>query len=191
MDVSETSDLRPRANRISLCGGLILLLSAGAAALPLLKPHGSGLVIAAMMIGAGCLELVAGMQRHETRKLSMLAGAITIGAGLLFLIDRNAQFLPMLWIICGWLIARGAVLLIASRCEHGQVKVWTGLSAATDGALGLLLAAGLSIATLVVGLFGATSELIASFAWVLALSFVVTGGLLLEVASAMRANEDA
>ena len=53
-----------------------------------------------------------------------------------------------------------------------------------------MLLVGLSIATFVYTLFGATPPLIASFAWVLALSFVVNGLLLLEVASVARQNED-
>ena len=61
--------------------------------------------------------------------------------------------------------------------------MWTGLSAAMDFLLAVLLIAGLSISTLVVSVFGPTPEMIASFAWVLAASFVVTGMLLLEVAS--------
>jgi len=56
--------------------------------------------------------------------------------------------------------------------------------------LAVLLFAGLSIATLVVSLFGPTQPLIASFAWILAASFVVTGTLLLEVASCERESED-
>jgi len=47
----------------------------------------------------------------------------------------------------------------------------------------VILIAGLSIATLVVGVFGPTPPLIASFSWVLAASFAVTGNLLLEVAN--------
>jgi hypothetical protein len=55
-----------------------------------------------------------------------------------------------------------------------------------DFLLGVLLIAGLSISTLVVSIFGPTPELVASFAWVLAASFVVNGMLLLEVASCME-----
>ncbi len=52
-----------------------------------------------------------------------------------------------------------------------------------DFLLAVLLIAGLSISTLVISLFGPTRELVASFAWVLAASFVVNGLMLLEVAS--------
>jgi hypothetical protein len=57
-----------------------------------------------------------------------------------------------------------------------------------DFLLAVLLVAGLSISTLVVSLFGPTEQLVASFAWVLAASFVVNGLLLLEVASCAKQN---
>ena len=56
--------------------------------------------------------------------------------------------------------------------------------------LALVLVVGLSIATLIVTLFGATPPMIASFAWVLALSFIATAMLLLQVASCAREAED-
>ena len=57
------------------------------------------------------------------------------------------------------------------------------LSAGTDFLLAVLLFAGLSVAAVVVSLFGPTPPLIATFSWILAASFVATGLLLLEVAS--------
>ena len=58
----------------------------------------------------------------------------------------------------------------------------------TDLALALILIVGIPIAALVLGLFGATPQLVASFAWILALSFIADGLMLLEVASAARSN---
>jgi hypothetical protein len=55
-----------------------------------------------------------------------------------------------------------------------------------DFLLAVLLIAGLSVATVVISIFGPTPEVTASFAWVLAASFAVTGSLLLEVASCER-----
>ena len=52
-----------------------------------------------------------------------------------------------------------------------------------DLVLALILITGLSITTLIISIFGPTPQLIASFAWVLAASFVVNGLMLLEVAS--------
>jgi hypothetical protein len=55
-----------------------------------------------------------------------------------------------------------------------------------DLLLGIVMIAGLSIAAVVVSIFGPTPQLIASFSWVLAASFVVNGLMLLEVASCER-----
>jgi len=66
------------------------------------------------------------------------------------------------------------------------VRTWMGLSAGMDLLLAILLIAGLSIAALIVSIFGPTPPLIASFSWVLAASFVVNGLMLLEVASCER-----
>jgi hypothetical protein len=66
-----------------------------------------------------------------------------------------------------------------------------GLSAGMDLVLAVLLVAGLSISAIVVSIFGPTPTLVASFAWVLAASFVVNGMLLLEVASCARESQSA
>ena len=80
------------------------------------------------------------------------------------------------------------VLAIATRRTTDSVRIWTSLSAGMDLLLAILLAAGLSITTLVVSIFGPTPPLIAGFAWFLAASFIVNGLLLLEVASCEREN---
>ena len=64
--------------------------------------------------------------------------------------------------------------------------MWTLSSAAMDFFLAVLLLMGLSISSLVVVLFGPTAEIVAGFAWIFALSFVVTGAMLLEIASCER-----
>jgi hypothetical protein len=48
----------------------------------------------------------------------------------------------------------------------------------------VLLLSGLPVALVVAGLFGPTSEIIATFAWILAISFVATGALLIAAAPA-------
>ena len=97
-------------------------------------------------------------------------------------------FLPAVVIVTGWLLCRALLLFIAARSTHGGVRWWTGLSAITDLVLALILIVGIPIAALVLGLFGATPQLVASFAWILALSFIADGLMLLEVASAARGN---
>lgn len=120
----------------------------------------------------------------------MLAGAITVVAGLLFSADQATKFAPALIIVAAWLFLRGATLAIASALEYGSVRLWVGLAAVADLFLAFLLAIGLSAALLVLSLFGATEPMVARFAWILAISFVATGLMLLEVASCAR-REDA
>jgi uncharacterized membrane protein HdeD (DUF308 family) len=187
---STATDLAGRARWIARAGWLILLLSAASALLPLVDRANGEVIIATLLIAAGIVEILAGSLRHETRKLAMLAGALTVLAGLLFATEERTGFLSTLSIIAAWLVLRGIVLGIAATLEHGSVRTWTGLSAAMDLALGVLLVVGLSVAAIVVNLFGATPDLIASFAWFLALSFVVNGLMLLEVASVARQDED-
>jgi hypothetical protein len=62
------------------------------------------------------------------------------------------------------------------------------LAAGTDLTLGAILLFGLSASTLTLALFGITPEIIRGFAWIVALSFVATGMLLIEVASTERAQ---
>ena len=113
----------------------------------------------------------------------MLAGAVSALAGALFAFNSNGDLLPSIAVVTGWLLARSAILFVTSRRAHGSVRTWLGLSAATDFGLGVVLLTGLSITTLVVTLFGPMPQLVSGFAWVLALSFVATGTLLLQVAS--------
>lgn len=168
---------------ISLMGWLVLALAAGAAFLPLIGPTQGAITIGTMLTCAGLAEIVAGARRYETRKLAILAGAITTVAGLLFATDQATHFLSGLVIIAGWLFSRSLVLGVACFLEHGAVRRWTGIAAATDFLLALVTCVGFSISSLVVTLFGATPPLIASFAWLLAISFVATAMLLLQVAS--------
>ena len=184
------SALPERAKFIATAGWFILLLSAGSALLPLYGKTHSSVIIGTLLVLAGATELVAGRLRHRVRRLSMLAGALTVLAGILFVTESSTHFLSTISIIAGWLFLRSLVLMRAAWLEHGSVRTWTGIAAATDLVLALILAVGLSIATLIVSLFGATPPMIASFAWILAASFIATAMLLLEVAASARAAED-
>lgn len=175
-----------QARTIAACGWLVILLSAGAALLPLVGPRQSAFVIGTMLVIAGVAELLAGAQRRVTRGLVMAAGALTILAGLLFAAEPATRLLPALYIVTGWLMVRAIIFFMAASGEQGRARRWTLVSAVADAALAALLAVGISIATFVVALFGATPPLVASFAWVLALSFISTGLMLLEVAACAR-----
>ena len=172
-----------RAN--SVAGFAIILLAAGAALLPAEKGISSD-VLGALLLAGGLIETVAGSLRRETRILAMTAGVITAVAGLLFLLNSDARFFPTVNIVIGWLFLRAIVLGVTCTQLEGGMRRWTIIAAITDFALGLIMLIGLSLSTAVVLIFGPTPEIVATFAWVLALSFVATGTLLLEVASCER-----
>ena len=181
---------RSRARLFTIAGWLIILLGAGAALLPLLDRVSGSRVVGGLLFAGGLIEIFAGTLRRATRVPSILAGLVTTCAGLMFLLHPAGRFIPTVTIVTAWLLLRSVVLFVSSRLAGGSIRWWITLSAATDLVLGVVLLAGISIATLVVTLFGPTPGLIASFAWVLALSFVVTGMLMLEIASCERELAD-
>lgn len=176
---------RNRIRALRVAGIAIILLGAGAALLPAGKTIPSDM-LGGLLIAAGLIELVAGSLRREARSFAMTAGGVTALAGLLFVLNPETHFFPMVTPVIGWLLLRSLILLGALTESGGSVRTWTALSAGMDFLLAVLLITGLSISTIIISLFGPTPELIASFAWVLAASFAVTGLLLLEVASCER-----
>ena len=178
---------RARARGIGAAGLAIIALGAGAALLPAANTISSDM-IGALLVAAGLVETVAGSLRREIKPYAMAAGSVTALAGLLFIINPETHFFPMVTPIIGWLVIRSLILAYAGTCLRGAVRTWVAVSAGLDFLLAVLLIAGLSIATIVVSLFGPTPQLIASFAWVLTASFVVNGVLLLEVASCERSG---
>jgi hypothetical protein len=180
-----------RARGIRVAGIAIILLAAGAALLPAEK-HLSSDIVGGLLIGGGLIEAVAGSIRRDVRPFAMAAGAVTTLAGLLFIVNPDTHFFPTVTPVIAWLLLRCLILAVATTELESTVRIWTALSAGVDFLLALLLITGLSVSTLVITVFGPTPELIASFAWVLAASFVVTGLLLLNVANCeLRARNPA
>jgi hypothetical protein len=178
---------RGRARGIRVAGLAIIALGVGAALLPAADTISSDM-IGAMLVAAGLVETVAGSLRRELKPYAMAGGGVTALAGLLFIVNPETHFFPIVTPIIGWLLIRSLILAYASTHLTGSVRTWMGVSAGMDFLLAALLIAGLSIATIIVSLFGPTPQLIASFAWILAASFVVNGLLLLEVASCERSG---
>jgi hypothetical protein len=170
---------------IMACGVAIIGLGVGSALLPATSGLPSA-TIGLLLIGAGAIEIFAGTLRQQVHRFAAAAGGVTALAGLLFLINPSTHFLPTVWPIIGWLLIRSIILFWTSQHTGGSVRMWTGLSAGMDLLLAVLLFAGLSIATMVIGIFGPTPPIIASFSWVLAASFAVTGMLLIEIANCER-----
>jgi uncharacterized membrane protein HdeD (DUF308 family) len=180
---------RSRSWLIYAAGVAIMLLGAGAVLLPAADRLAGSAVIGGLLLASGIVEMLAGSLRDQVRKYAMAAGAVTALAGLMLLINPAVHFSPTVTLIIGWLLIRSLIIIVASRRSGASVKMWMRISAGLDFLLALLLFAGLSISALIVSIFGPTPPLIASFAWVLAASFVVTGTLLLEVASCERNSE--
>jgi len=175
-----------RAMLIGAAGVAIILLGVGSALLPAADRLKGSAIIGGLLLVSGLIELSAGSLRRRVRPYAMAAGGVTALAGLLFILRPTIHFFPTVTVIIAWLFVRSLILIYASRHSRGSVRTWMGLSAGMDFLLAVLLIAGLSIATIVISIFGPTPQLIASFAWVLAASFAVTGSLLLEVASCER-----
>ena len=179
-----------RKTIITTAGVLIILLALGAALLPMERGLPGRLVVGWLLVAGGAIELAAAMARRIHRPSAAVAGAATVLAGLRLVLDPNAGFFPVLNLVILWLIVRSAALAFAaSRCRD-PLQSWFVLSAATDFLLAVLLLAGLPIAVIVAGLFGATSEVLATFAWVLAISFVATGIMLICVAPGEACEQD-
>jgi len=185
-DGSNRISSRSRAKTITASAVGIILLGGAAALSPALDHVSATMVLGLLLVAAGLLETMAGKLRHETVRLAMLAGVATVSAGTLLILNRGSGVFPNATIVTAWLIVRSVILLFTSRLAHGSVRKFLGISAATDLALGLGLLVGLSVTTLAVTIFGPSPELLASYGFVLALSFAATGTLLLEVASCER-----
>lgn len=175
---------RTRALMIGVAGVAIILLSFGAALLPSADGWAGSQVVGALLISAGLIEVAAGGLRKSGKFLAMLAGAVTVVAGSLLAIEPAASLVRATYVIIGWLGLRSLILGCSGMRAGGTVRTWTFLSALTDLFLTATVLTGLSAAALTIALFGPTPATIASFAWILALSFVVTGSYLIGVASA-------
>lgn len=184
--MTATPDQR-RARMTALCGWLILLLAAGALLLPEVAASSGALVVGELLLLAGLLEFIAAAGRRAARLPSTFAGLATLAAGVMFLAREETRFLPNLTVVTFWLLLR-VVSLVLATIENKQsgVRRWTAVAAATDLVLAAILILGLPLASVVVALFGTTGELIASFSWILAVSFLATGAMLLQIAACER-----
>ena len=173
---------------IRLAGLLIFLLAFGSLLLPL-APHISGPeVIGVMLVAAGIIELAAVYARRGHHLFAGIAAGATLLAGLRLLLDPSINFLTVLNFVILWLVVRSAALFLSARHSDRPLCTWVYLAAAVDLGLAVLLLVGLPVAVLVYGLFGTVDEIVATFAWIFAASFVAAG-LLLIAAAPLEASE--
>ena len=179
---------RSRKLIIRSAGVLIILLALGSALLPLERGLPGRLVVGWLLVIAGAIELVAARARRIHRPVAFVAGGATALAGLRLVLDPQASFFPVLNLVILWLVVRSGALAYAAVKCRGTLQGYFLFAGATDFILAVLLLAGLPIALVVAGLFGQTGEIVATFAWVLAISFVATG-ILLIAAAPIEASE--
>lgn len=184
--MTATPDQR-RARMTALCGWLVLLLASAALLLPEMASSSGAQVVGQMLLLAGAIEVIAATGRRQARLPSTLAGIVTLIAGALFLAREETRFLPNLTVVTFWLLLRvGALAMATLETRGSSIRRWTGIAALADLALAVIVVLGIPLASIVVALFGTTSDLVASFSWVMALSFLATGAMLLQIAACER-----
>lgn len=179
-----------RALVIRSAGILIFLLAAGSALLPMASHLPARLVIGLLLLAAGALELAAVFARRGHQIRAGAAAAASLLAGLRLLADPNINFLTILNFVILWLVVRSAALFLSAIRSHRPLCTWVYLAAAVDFGLAVLLLGGLPVAVLVYGLFGNTDEIVGTFAWVFAASFIAAGALLIVAAPLEAAEQD-
>jgi len=167
---------------IRFAGVLIFLLAFGSALLPMASHIRANTIIGILLAVAGAIELAAVFARRGHHLTSVIAAGASVLAGLRLLADPHANFLTILNFVILWLVVRSAALFFSARRSLSPLCWWVYLAAAVDFALAVLLLAGLPVAVLVYGLFGTTDEIVATFAWVFAASFIAAGWLLIAAA---------
>ncbi|HEU5481671.1 MAG TPA: DUF308 domain-containing protein [Sphingomicrobium sp.] len=159
-------------------GCLTLLLAVIAFFLPTIEFLPRGGVVGWLLFLSGIAEFAFGAKRSsDAIRVAVFGSALmTMLAGLFFITNPLAGYFPVSNIVTVWLLLRGAwVLAMAARVNNKELGFWLGFDGATDIVFGLALLVGLSVATLVVTLFGPTPIIVAKFAFILAASFAITG----------------
>jgi uncharacterized membrane protein HdeD (DUF308 family) len=164
-------------------GAAIILLGVCALAMPTLGAMSGGTATGWLLVFAGLLELIAfAAYRGRGRWVEAAAGTITLLAGSLFLANPVLHIVSASWIITIWLLLRGLLLLGVAIARRGPLTPLARFAGPCDLLLALALLIGLPLSALPLVLFGATPEIMGSFAIVLAASFLVTGASLIAIA---------
>ena len=178
----QSPDAKPR-NVIKAAGYAVILASALSALLPAANFDNGPLVVGGLMFIVGLLEIMANLLRATGRKAATAAGLASAGAGLLLFLQPTTSFVTTVFVLIGWLLVRGLLLALSAAEAAGSTRRAALVAAIVDLILAGMLWAGLTASTLVIALFGPTKPIVADFAWLLAISFVGAGLLLLKVAN--------
>lgn len=164
-------------------GYAVILASAATALLPAGNFDNGPAIIGSLMILAGLFEMLANALRKRGRWGAMAAGAVSIAAGLLIFFQPVTSFVTTVYVVIGWLVARGLLLSLSAIEATRSTKRATIIVAAMDLILAGVVWIGLTASALVIALFGPTTHIIADFAWLMAISFVGAGVLLVRIAN--------
>jgi uncharacterized membrane protein HdeD (DUF308 family) len=168
-------------------GDLMIVLAVVALLLPDVHWAPKGGIVGWLLAFAGVAELALAVARGLDRVgvTALVSGLLTAGAGLVFIANPFAHYFSVANAVTMWLLIRGAwVLAMGWGVPNRRDALWLAASGAVDILLGSILAVHLPVSVLVVTLFGPTTELVASFSLVLAVSFLATG--IAQVAIALR-----
>lgn len=178
----QSPDTQPR-EVIRAAGYAVILASAAAAIMPGPNFDNGPMIVGVLMFIVGLLEILANLLRATGRRTGIAAGVASVGAGLLIFAQPASNFVTTVYVFIGWLLVRSLLLSLSAIENVGPIRRATMLAAAMDLVLAGVVWTGLTASTLVIALFGPTTPIIADFAWILALSFVAAGLLLVKVAN--------
>lgn len=178
----QTPDTRPR-EVIRAAGFAVILASAAAALLPAADFDNGPLIVGGLMFIVGLLEVLANLFRETRRRAGIAAGAASVAAGVLIFAQPVTSFVTTVYVFIGWLLVRGLLLLLSVIENVGSTRRATMVAAAIDLVLAGVVWTGLTASAMVIALFGPTKPIIADFAWVVAISFVGSGLLLVKLAN--------
>lgn len=177
----QSPDTQPR-EVIRAAGYAVILASAAAAILPATNFENGPQFVGGLMFIVGLLEVLANLLRATGRRAATVAGVASVGAGVLIFAQPVTSFVTTVYVLIGWLLVRGLLLSLSSIENVGPIRRATMVAASMDFVLAGVVWTGLTASTLVIALFGLTKPIIADFAWILALSFIASGLLLVKVA---------
>jgi uncharacterized membrane protein HdeD (DUF308 family) len=182
--MSEWQSLDAESGRVIRAAGYaVILASAAAALLPAGEFENGPIIVGSLMLFVGLLEILGNLLRASGRRAGTAAGLASVAAGALIFAQPVSSFLTTVYVFIGWLLVRALLLGISAIENVGPIRRLTSMAAVVDLILAGVVWTGLTASTLVIALFGPTKPIIADFAWVVAISFVGSGLLLVKLAS--------
>jgi uncharacterized membrane protein HdeD (DUF308 family) len=178
----QTPDVQPH-EVIRAAGYAVMLASAAAAILPATNFENGPMIVGGLMFIVGLFEVLANLLRTTGKRAGAAAGAASVAAGVLIFAQPASSFVTTVYVFMGWLLVRGLLLGISAIENVGPIRRAVTMAAALDFILAAVVWTGLTASTLVIALFGPTKPIIADFAWLIAISFVGSGLLLVKLAN--------